>query len=204
MAHKKRRKKDDPAVSPPTHTFLSRHMVGVVAAGCLIAMGVGAWFVYGTPAGKSSAPAVNLKNPTFAQDIAPLVYAQCAGCHHDGGTAPFSLLTYADVSKRAAQIVKVTQSHYMPPWLPEPGFGEFDGDRRLSDGQVAMLKMWADQGAAEGDRTRTPAAPEFKGDWQLGTPDLVVQMPRAYMLPAEGRDVYRNFSVPVPPPPHTT
>ena len=40
--------------------------------------------------------------------------------------------------------------------------------------------------------------PKWNEGWQLGDPDLVVTMPQRYSLPAEGKDVYRNFVVPVP------
>ena len=65
--------------------------------------------------------------PTFARDVAPIVYAKCAPCHRPGEAAPFSLLTYEDVQKRGAQIASATRSGYMPPWLPEAGYGEFRG-----------------------------------------------------------------------------
>jgi hypothetical protein len=58
----------------------------------------------------SAAPAA-----TFSHDIAPIVYRECAPCHHPGEAAPFPLLTYEDVKKRAALIATVTQSGYMPP-----------------------------------------------------------------------------------------
>ena len=45
----------------------------------------------------------------FAHDIAPLIYEKCAPCHHPGAAAPFSLLTYEDVKKRAAQIAAATR-----------------------------------------------------------------------------------------------
>ena len=135
---------------------------------------------------------------TFTKDIAPIVYANCAVCHHAGGSGPFSLVTYAEVKKRAAQIVDVTQSRYMPPWLPEPGHGEFVGARRLSDSQLAMLQKWAAQGSLEGSPTNLPPVPKFSEGWQLGQPDLVIKMPRAYTLRADGTDVFRNFVIPVP------
>lgn len=69
---------------------------------------------------------------TFNKDIAPIIFQNCAACHHPGGAGPFSLLNYQDVRKRAAQIAAVTESRYMPPWLPEPGHGEFADERRLS------------------------------------------------------------------------
>ena len=47
----------------------------------------------------------------------------------------------------------------------------------------------------EGDPKDLPAAPKFSGGWSLGKPDLVVKMPKAYHVPAEGRDIYRNFAI---------
>jgi tetratricopeptide (TPR) repeat protein len=136
--------------------------------------------------------------PTFARDVAPLLHAKCAVCHHPGEAAPFALLTYADAKKRAAQIVRVTESRFMPPWLPDSAVNHYKGDRSLSADEVALLRAWNEAGAPEGDPSATPPSPVFATDWQLGPPDLVVTMPEAYTVPAEGRDVYRNFVIPEP------
>ena len=71
--------------------------------------------------------------PTWSQQIAPILYNNCTTCHHPGGAGPFSLLTYDDARRWSAQILTVTQSRFMPPWLPEPGYGDFADNRRLSD-----------------------------------------------------------------------
>src|SRR5262249_38005620 len=84
---------------------------------------------YQAEAGRLSQPI------TFNKHIAPIFFANCAACHHAGGAGPFSLVEYQEVKKRARQIVTVTGSRYMPPWLPEPGYGEFADARRLSDEQ---------------------------------------------------------------------
>jgi hypothetical protein len=60
---------------------------------------------------------------TFSRDVAPIVFANCSSCHHPGEAAPFSLLSYDDVRRRATQIADVTQRRFMPPWLPELGHG---------------------------------------------------------------------------------
>src|SRR2546421_4225985 len=60
---------------------------------------------------------------TFHKEIAPIIYHQCAGCHREGQAAPFNLLTFEDVRKRAKEVAKVTHEGVMPPWLPEPGYG---------------------------------------------------------------------------------
>jgi tetratricopeptide (TPR) repeat protein len=134
---------------------------------------------------------------TFDKQIAPLVYQYCASCHRSGEAAPFSLLSYEDVRKHASQVVAVTQSRYMPPWLPAPGFGEFAGERRLTNAQLRLLAEWAERGCPEGNPADLPPAPHFTEGWQLGPPDLVVQIPKPYRLAAGATDVFRNFIVPI-------
>jgi hypothetical protein len=193
--NRKKRAKLTPILVPAAPRLRWRAYLFAIGLPCLSVLSAGIWYLYSL-----HATTLNFKNPTFAHDIAPLIYSRCSGCHHENGSAPFALMSYADVSKRAAQIVKVTQTRYMPPWLPEHGYGDFDGERYLSDDEIAMLKNWAAQGLDEGDPTRQPAPPHFNNDWQLGKPDMVVQVPHAYTLPAEGPDMYRNFVVPVPIP----
>ena len=93
---------------------------------------------------------------TFSRDIAPLIEQNCAVCHRPGEAAPFSLLTYEDVRKHARQIVAVTKSRYMPPWLPQPGYGDFDGERRLTDTQIKLIADWVSGGSVEGGPAPPP------------------------------------------------
>ena len=135
--------------------------------------------------------------PTFCADVAPIVFSRCAQCHRPGEVAPFPLLTYADVKKRGATIAEVVADRFMPPWHPEQGWGEFQNCLRLSDAQVQTIVAWAKGGMPEGDRAALPPLPDFPEGWQLGEPDLVVQMPKGFDVPASGRDIYRNFAIPL-------
>ena len=135
---------------------------------------------------------------TFNRDVAPILFQHCAPCHRPGQSAPFSLCSYADTLKHASEITEVTRKRYMPPWLPEPGHGEFLHERRLTAGQIETIQHWYADGAPEGEPADLPALPKFAEGWQLGEPDLVVQMPLPYTLSAEGRDIYRNFVIPAP------
>jgi hypothetical protein len=143
-------------------------------------------------------PPFQSQTVTFNKDIAPIIRANCASCHRPGGGAPFSLLTYDDARRRAALIVQATESRYMPPWKPEPGFGAFAGERRLPDAQRVLIQQWVAAGVPEGDRKEMPDAPQPAAEWQLGTPDLVIAMPEPYQLRADGSDVFRTFVIPVP------
>ena len=135
---------------------------------------------------------------TWSHDVAPLIYAHCVTCHHPGGGGPFSLLTYEDARRWAPQILNVTQSRFMPPWLPEPGYGDFADVRRLTDDEQALLKRWIKGGMAQGDMKSAPPAPHYDGEWQMGKPDLILKAPQSFTLPAGGTDVFRNLIMPYP------
>ncbi|MAB79316.1 MAG: hypothetical protein CMJ89_08180 [Planctomycetes bacterium] len=138
-------------------------------------------------------------DPSFAE-VAPIIYEHCTVCHRPGEAAPFPFLSYADVSRRGRQIAMVTESKYMPVWQPapsrDPAVSAFEGDRSLSEEELALLQEWIANGMPEGPADRVPQPPQWSEDWQLGKPDLVLTMPEAYTLSEEGRDVYRNFVIP--------
>ena len=131
-------------------------------------------------------------------EVAPIIYARCSSCHRPGQPAPFSLLRYDDVKLRAERIAAVTKLRAMPPWPPEPGFGEFANPRRLSDEEIDLLQRWVADGVPEGDRAALPKPPTWTDDWQLGRPDLVLQLTQPYTLPAAHGDVFRSFVIPIP------
>jgi hypothetical protein len=134
---------------------------------------------------------------SFTEHIAPIVYANCVTCHRPGQAAPFSLLSYEDVAKRGALIARVTASRYMPPWHGDTDFGGFIGERRLTTDQISTIAAWVEKGMPRGDERRLPKLPEFAAEgWQLGQPDLVLEMPVGFDVRATGPDVFRNFVIP--------
>jgi tetratricopeptide (TPR) repeat protein len=108
------------------------------------------------------------------------------------------VLDYDSVRRHARAIASAVQRRAMPPWLPEPGHGEFAGERRLRDDQIALIAKWVESGTPEGNPAAAPKPPTFSGGWQLGTPDLVLTLPEPYVLQPGSRDVFRNFVIPVP------
>ena len=134
-----------------------------------------------------------LSAPTFTHNIAPIVFRSCSPCHHTGGAGPFPLLTFEDVRKHARQIADVTRSRFMPPWLPEQGYGDFEDERRLTTREIQTIQGWVAHGAPEGASAGLPSLPSFPDSWQLGKPDVVVMAPRAFVVPAAGPDRFWNF-----------
>lgn len=134
--------------------------------------------------------------PTFNKDIAPILFQNCASCHRPGEVAPFPLLSYADVQKRAPLIATVTAQRIMPPWKADEGIEKFHDARRLTDEQIAMIQQWAKAGAPQGKVADLPPAPKFASGWSQGEPDAIFEPDESYTLGAEGNDVYRCFVIP--------
>ena len=134
---------------------------------------------------------------TFAADIAPILYDNCVACHRVGGHAPFSLTSYGDAQRLGPAMVAATTSGRMPPWLPTRGAHEFDGERFLTPWQIGAIRKWVESGAPMGDLSAIPELPAVVHGWQLGEPDMVLEMPEAFTLYASGPDRFRNFVIPV-------
>lgn len=147
-----------------------------------------------------AAPAASAASaaPTWAGQVAPILYANCTSCHHPGGAGPFSLVTYQDAQRWGTQVAAVTQSRYMPPWLPEHQGGAFADERRLSTDEVAEIARWVKASMPSGDLAQAPRSPAYSKDWQNGPPDLVLQVAEPFTMPASGTDVFRNFVLPYP------
>lgn len=134
---------------------------------------------------------------TYHKDIAPIIYANCTGCHRPGESGPFPLTNYAEVSRRAMTISRVVNDRYMPPWHANTEVTKFLDVRQLDPVEITMIDRWIAAGKPEGNAADAPPAPAFTEGWKLGEPDLVLTMKESYLVPAEGRDIYRNFVLPL-------
>lgn len=134
---------------------------------------------------------------TFSQHVAPILFANCTGCHRPGEAAPFQLMNYRDARPLAKAIAAATAARVMPPWKAAPGDVEFANARSLTAAEIDTIQRWVADGAPEGDTRLLPPLPRFTEGWQLGPPDLVVTMTEAFEVPASGPDVYRSFVVPL-------
>lgn len=135
--------------------------------------------------------------PTYSDQIAAILDEHCAPCHRANAIGPFTLTDYESARKRAPQLAYVAQRRLMPPWKAEPCDVAFEGERRLTREQIRLIDDWAAAGAPEGDPRRRPKPPSFSQGWALGQPDEIVQLPREHAIPAEGRDLFYTFAIPL-------
>ena len=133
---------------------------------------------------------------TFSKDVAPILFKNCAACHRPDDIAPMSLLSYKDARPWARSIKEKIVAHEMPPWSADPKVGEFENDPRLSQKDIDTIVAWVDQGAKEGNPKDLPPAPNFSDQWEIGKPDVVLQMPEEFEVSGAGADDYIYFRVP--------
>lgn len=125
-----------------------------------------------------------------------IIINKCSTCHMKGGSAPFTLTTYEEIKKRGRAIAEVTSSRYMPPWLPRESARSIVGDRSLTKSEIQIISEWVESGMTEPEPgVGLLISTNRLVEWELGPPDLVLEMNSTYELPAESADVYRHFVV---------
>ncbi|HLG58144.1 MAG TPA: cytochrome c [Vicinamibacterales bacterium] len=152
---------------------------------CLIAL-------VGSLIGASTAVASD--PPTFYKDVLPILQANCQSCHRPGEVAPMSLVTYEQARPWARAIKTATVSRQMPPWFADPSYGHFANQRRLSNRDIETLSAWVDNGAPAGNEAEAPPAVTFPSGWNI-TPDVIVEMPKPFEVPARGTVNYKYILV---------
>ena len=136
---------------------------------------------------------------TFSKDIAPILQRSCQNCHRPGSIAPMPLLTYKDARPWARSIKEKVVTRVMPPWHIDRNVGvsKFKDDPSLSEGEIATIVNWVDHGAPEGNAADMPPPRRFTDldQWHIGKPDVIISMPKAYVLKGKGGDEYYDVEV---------
>jgi hypothetical protein len=149
---------------------------------------------------RHEAAAVTFTPPTFSKDVAPIIFNKCANCHRPGEVAPMSLTSYAEIRPWSKAIREEVAQRSMPPWFADPHSStvKFANDRRLSQPEIDTILAWVDAGAPKGNDKDLPKLPNYTPGWTFGEPDLVIEMPIDFAVPAEGELPMQNFYVKLP------
>jgi hypothetical protein len=131
--------------------------------------------------------------PTYYADVKPILDGRCAGCHYDGGIAPFPLTSFGEARARRLALADAVLHRRMPPWHAERGVRRYRHDPSLTDGQIRTIADWAAARAPAGDPDRAaPALAPVAA--RLSRADVRLRMPEAYTpRPREDADDYRCF-----------
>jgi hypothetical protein len=139
------------------------------------------------------------QKPTFIKDIAPIIHKNCTPCHQPNEAAPFSLITYEDVAKRASFIKEVVESGFMPPWKPDNHYVSYSNDRSLSEKEKSLIIQWVNEKAPKGKGK----VPEVNLD-QLSQrpnatgrkPDVTLKALDTYKLPGDNFERFIVYRIP--------
>ncbi len=131
---------------------------------------------------------------TYHNRISRLLQTHCIDCHHEGGSAPFSLQSYDQVADFSQMISSVVRRGIMPPWFAvEPEQKQTDhelphwaNDPTLPEKDRQDLLTWISSGLTEGDPRDAPLPKQFSSEWEIGNPDLVVPIPDPVNVKADG------------------
>jgi hypothetical protein len=136
--------------------------------------------------------------PTFTKDVAPILQKSCQNCHRPGSIAPMSLLTYEDARPWVRSMKQRVEARQMPPWHVDRtvGIRQFKDDPSLSEEEIATIVGWIDGGAPRGNPADLPAPKTFDDAdrWHIGKPDLIVAMPKEFVVKPQAADWWGIFS----------
>lgn len=114
--------------------------------------------------------------PSWAGGVGLVMEQRCMACHHPGGSAPMSFLSYADTKAWLKEIQVQVSTRAMPPWPADQSIGRFRNSQALSARELALFAEWSQAGFPRGDGDFVPAR-KWDGEWSIGQPDAVFALP---------------------------
>ncbi|WP_339866656.1 hypothetical protein [Pseudohongiella nitratireducens] len=131
---------------------------------------------------------VRQEGVSYEQDVAPILKARCAGCHQDGGVAPWSMDGHLMIQGWSTMIKETLLTRRMPPGQVDYNdAAAFEDVNHISDREMQVLMQWINDGAKKSPAEEDPliewSVPE--SGWALGEPDVVVELPEQ-QIPATG------------------
>lgn len=127
-----------------------------------------------------------LARPNWYEDIAPLVHANCTGCHREAGIAPFSLESFEMAEGLAPLLADTVVAGDMPPWGAletdecQPAHSWRD-DLRLTPEEKQLFVDWVAQGTPEGDPAKAAPLPT-PPSLELANPTVELQNPAPFTV----------------------
>lgn len=153
--------------------------------------------VNGCPIAYDDDPATT---PDYSTEVAPIIVKHCSICHREDGAGPFAFDGYYSLVGWSPMVREVIMNKRMPPMQIDPLSAATPNAHALSATDRQKLLHWMRAGAPRGDGANDPLEEvplEKTFNWQLGTPDFVIDTPRN-VIPAVGILDYMYTEVELP------
>lgn len=131
----------------------------------------------------------------YYRDVLPILEAKCAGCHDDGGPAPMSLMTYDQAKPWGESIREQVLAEVMPPWFAASDSSTLAVQPRLSAKELDVLLTWVTGGTPSGAVVPSHREHRVRAE-RSGQPDMILQAPAPYTLPAGTSGGVYEFELP--------
>lgn len=136
-------------------------------------------------------------NVNYGEHVAAIIKQHCQECHRQNTTAPFTLLTYDEVKDMGEMISEVVREQRMPPCFASSEQTEIVNRKVMSKLERDTVVAWVNSGMPAGDLSLAPEPMEPQpSEWEIGTPDLIVEMPKPIKIPADGLVAYKYVILP--------
>ena len=135
------------------------------------------------------------QTPTWADDIACVVYTHCSSCHNANGIAPFPLMDYNDAVINSSQIQFKVLNQSMPPWPPDEKFRHLAHERILTLNEINAINLWVNAGTPQGNPGNAPPMPVFNTSLEIPNPDFSERIPTFTVPATNGSDIYKCFVI---------
>ncbi|MBK9482835.1 MAG: hypothetical protein IPO02_12830 [Bacteroidetes bacterium] len=135
------------------------------------------------------------KQPTYAKDIAPIIYKYCTPCHRPTQPGHYNFTNYQQVASNAEKILYVVRNNQMPPWPADADYTHFVNEQVLSRDEKKLLETWVSLKCPMGDSSKIPPLPTFGNGSMLGEPDKRIAV-KPIALEGNFRDRFLLIKVP--------
>lgn len=135
------------------------------------------------------------KNPTYAKDIAPIIYKNCTPCHRPSQPGHYNFVNYTQVKSNADKILYVIEHHLMPPWPADAQYTHFVDEKVLTEHEKEMIARWVALKCPLGDSAQLPTLPNFAKGSMLGIPDKRIAV-KPIAIKGDFRDQFLLIKVP--------
>lgn len=128
---------------------------------------------------------------SYQDEIVPILQRRCTTCHIEEGLAPWAMTSHRMIQGWSPMIREVLVTHRMPPGQIDMLEGEWDDVHHITDDELITLVHWIDSGARrQGDEDPLTEQVAVDDSWQLGEPDLIIEVPEE-KVPAVGMVDFR-------------
>lgn len=127
------------------------------------------------------------------EKVAAIIHNHCTPCHQPNAVAPFSLITYPQIKRKAQTIKTVLQHKIMPPWFADDGYHRFLNAPAITDEQRAMIVQWIVEKCPAPKQPITYVKDTVQRV-DLGNPDLSFTVGEEFEIPTND-ELYQCFTL---------